>query len=98
MRPFVRFSGLAAVGIVTLVAGSLGACAPNTSAPVLQSGVAAQATTVSSEILAVAQATAEPTLLVFEDDACLDCHTDQTRLTELALPVEQVESLSSGPG
>lgn len=37
----------------------------------------------------------------FEDTACLDCHTDQARLAELA-PVEDTtedaEELSSGPG
>jgi hypothetical protein len=36
----------------------------------------------------------------FTDFACLECHTDQQRLTELA-PAEQeeeAESLSSGPG
>lgn len=37
----------------------------------------------------------------FVDTACLDCHTDRSRLTELAPPVEEAEaeeSLSSGPG
>ena len=35
----------------------------------------------------------------FTDDACLNCHTDQNRLMELAPKQEEVaESLSSGPG
>lgn len=35
----------------------------------------------------------------FTDHECLACHTDQARLQELALPVEEKgESLSSGPG
>ena len=36
----------------------------------------------------------------FTDQACLDCHTDQARLTELAVVEEEEpeESLSSGPG
>lgn len=35
----------------------------------------------------------------FTDAECLACHTDQTRLQELAIPVkEEAESLSSGPG
>lgn len=36
----------------------------------------------------------------FEDYACLNCHTDQERLKELApnIPVEEESSLSSGPG
>jgi len=42
---------------------------------------------------------------IFKDQACLDCHSDQARLTELTtVEVEEVEedqpeeSLSSGPG
>lgn len=35
----------------------------------------------------------------FTDSACLDCHTDQQRLTELAVVEEEApEALSSGPG
>jgi hypothetical protein len=37
----------------------------------------------------------------FVDTACLDCHTDRQRLTELAVVpevAEAEESLSSGPG
>ena len=36
----------------------------------------------------------------FEDFACLDCHTDRARLTELAteVPEEEEAELSSGPG
>ena len=36
----------------------------------------------------------------FEDFACLDCHTDKARLTELAaeVPQEEEAALSSGPG
>ena len=36
----------------------------------------------------------------FEDFACLNCHTDKARLTELAVvaPQEDEEALSSGPG
>jgi hypothetical protein len=35
----------------------------------------------------------------FTDAECLACHTDQARLQELAIPVEEeAESLSSGPG
>ena len=45
---------------------------------------------------------AEPQLDIepFEDFACLDCHTDENRLNELAPPIaeEPEESLSSGPG
>ena len=36
----------------------------------------------------------------FEDFACLNCHTDKSRLTELAVeePQEEEAALSSGPG
>jgi hypothetical protein len=35
----------------------------------------------------------------FTDQTCLDCHTDETRLKELAPePEAPAESLSSGPG
>jgi hypothetical protein len=37
----------------------------------------------------------------FTETACLDCHTDQARLQELAPAkenVEEAEALSSGPG
>ncbi len=35
----------------------------------------------------------------FTDYACLDCHTDEGRLKDLALkPEEPEEALSSGPG
>ena len=36
----------------------------------------------------------------FTDQACLDCHTDQASLTELAVVDEEEpeEALSSGPG
>lgn len=38
--------------------------------------------------------------VLFEDFECLNCHTDKTRLTELAaeVPEEEEASLSSGPG
>jgi hypothetical protein len=98
MRRFVAFSGLAATGILTLIAGSITGCAPDTSAPVLQSRLTAPPNPAPTEVVMVAQAEATPDILVFEDTACLDCHTDQTRLTELAQPVEETESLSSGPG
>ncbi len=60
----------------------------------LAAGTAALFFTVSGPVLA--QFEREP----FTDQACLDCHTDQARLTELAV-VEQEdekEALSSGPG
>ena len=34
----------------------------------------------------------------FVDQACLDCHTDRSLLTELAVEEVVVEALSEGPG
>jgi hypothetical protein len=34
----------------------------------------------------------------FVDHACLDCHTDRSLLTELAVEEVVVEALSEGPG
>jgi hypothetical protein len=34
----------------------------------------------------------------FGDQACLGCHTDETRLKELAVEEEVAESPSEGPG
>jgi hypothetical protein len=52
-----------------------------------------------SAVQVVAQA-ATPTLRLepFVDQACLDCHTDQAALLELAIPDDPVESHSEGPG
>jgi hypothetical protein len=46
---------------------------------------------------AVASTSSQPE--PFTDQACLDCHTDQQRVAELAVVVEEPEEgLSSGPG
>jgi hypothetical protein len=94
-----RFSaglfGLA--GTVLILGGLMAACAPDTSAPTLAPRTepvqTEEPTAVSMEILP-ANVLLEP----FTDQECLDCHTDQSLLTELALPDEVVESLSEGPG
>lgn len=94
-----RFSaglfGLA--GTVLILGGLMAACAPDTSAPTLQArpqpAETEEPAAVSMEILP-ANVLLEP----FTDQECLDCHTDQNLLTELALPDEVVESLSEGPG
>ena len=55
---------------------------------------------LSSSVGGVSISLASPNLEIepFEDFACLDCHTDQQRLTELAIEEEAPEALSSGPG
>ena len=59
-------------------------------------GISLLALGIQGVTLATPLQQAEP----FEDTACLDCHTDQQRLTELAATKEEehTESLSSGPG
>lgn len=47
---------------------------------------------------AAGAAPAAQTLEPFTDQACLDCHTDEARLRELAVEEESPEALSSGPG
>ena len=93
---------LIAAGLLLLGAGLAG-CAPDTSAPELGTEVAqlsepgdggqaipaADDTETGDAVVAVA----------FTDFACLDCHTDQARVQELAVEEEEdAESLSSGPG
>ena len=49
----------------------------------------------------IASGTAAEQVEPFSDFACLECHTDRQRLTELApaeAEDEEAESLSSGPG
>ena len=81
-----------------LLGGLMASCTPNTSAPVLQPRASsAQTETPVGTAVAHLPATAvwlEP----FTDTACLECHTDQQKLTELAVPDEPKESLSEGPG
>ncbi|MCA9907088.1 MAG: hypothetical protein KC519_00460 [Anaerolineae bacterium] len=55
---------------------------------------------LSSSVGGVSVSLASPSLEIepFEDFACLECHTDQQRLSELAVEEEAPEALSSGPG
>ena len=77
-------------------------CGQDTSAPVLSEAVADADTTLattsedtSSDVETLPTVgQVEP----FTDVACLDCHTDQVRLVDLAAPEEETEKLSEGPG
>lgn len=80
----------------TIITGIAAGCAPDTSAPTL----APRSTASGSDNQAVAQNVIPPTPILeqFTDVECLDCHTDQERLTTLAVAEEKTEALSSGPG
>lgn len=96
-----RWGLLAAVGVLLIVAALLVSCAPDTTAPELQSRVAqAESADLSTPIAASAAEPATGAVRVaFTDQACLDCHTDKARLQALAVePAQEAESLSSGPG
>lgn len=84
-------------GFLLLLGGLIAGCTPDTSAPVLQqrptTAQTQQPTTVAVN-LPPTQVWLEP----FTDQACLNCHTDQAKLVELAKPDEPKESLSEGPG
>ena len=89
---------LAAAGAAVAVVALVG-CAPDTSAPTLQarSGAnSAAAARIAQLPTPVAEAT--PALEPFTDQACLDCHTSQTELVDLAIEDAPTEALSSGPG
>jgi len=91
------------LGTLLLVGAALASCAPDTSAPERRVDVAqlgessdqAADTTVSD----MADSGASIDTVEFTDDACLDCHTNEELLKELAVEEEaDAESLSSGPG
>ena len=46
----------------------------------------------------IASAAVNAEIEPFTDTECLACHTDRSRLTELAAPPQVVETLSEGPG
>jgi len=78
---------------VTFASASPEAC-PEAQAEVSMVAHSSVTTTVSQASLAI-----EPSPVVepFTEQVCLDCHTNQERLTELAVE-EEVVSLNEGPG
>lgn len=84
---------LIGLGLFIALSTTLISCAPDTTAPTLQTQLTT--TPINGTI-------AEPTVIAMnnetrDDQACLDCHTNQELLIELAVEKES-ESLSSGPG
>lgn len=98
MQKVAQFFGLAG-SLLVAIGLMLISCAPDTTAPTLQpqpangppsAGDAPVAINVSSDI---------PRVPPFTDTECLDCHTDQPTLVDLAQPADDAhEALSSGPG
>ena len=88
---------LLVLGGLLLAGAALASCAPDTTAPELQVKTE-QPDAPSVQANAATPANAEPGIatVVFTDQACLDCHTDQDRLKELAVENE-VKTSSSGP-
>ncbi len=78
---------------VTYASASTEAC-PEAQAEVSMVAHHAVTTTVSQGSLAIEP---PPVVEPFTEQVCLDCHTDQERLTALAVEEEKV-SLSEGPG
>lgn len=84
------------LGVAMLLAGLVASCAPDKSAPVLEARITPTSPDNVSADLITTEMVAD--LEPFTDTECLDCHTDQVRLVELALPEEAGETLSEGPG
>jgi hypothetical protein len=79
----------------TIFAGVITSCAPDTSAPTLAPRTPTQG---NNRVVALNFIPPTPILQPFTDAECLDCHTDQERLTTLAVAEDKSEALSSGPG
>ena len=92
---------LIVLGSGLLIGAVLASCAPDTSAPELQARAESEQLEVTEETPSQPSNTASGTpiaMVAFSDFACLDCHSDETRVKELAVEEEEVESLSTGPG
>ncbi len=92
---------LLVMGALLMLATANASCTPDTSAPTLDSE--ASVDVVATEDAAPSDAFDLTTDIAdriepFTDQECLDCHTDEVQLTALALPEEETEKLSSGPG
>ncbi len=74
-------------------------CTPDTTAPTLQSQPTNAPPSAEDDANAVSVSSVMTSVPPFTDTACLNCHTDQPTLVELAIPEEDDhEALSSGPG
>lgn len=87
------------IGVMMIVVTALIGCSSDTSAPELaapaDNTTITDDTTTSEDVVTVAMDAQQTT---FEDQECIDCHTDDVLLMELATEDEPVESHSEGPG
>ncbi len=88
------------IGLFLILSSVVVSCAPDKSAPELETSIvptnAAEDVLVSGTNITAEQMVAE--IEPFVDVECLDCHTDEVTLRELAKPEESTEGLSTGPG
>ncbi len=89
-----------AMGALLAFSAILVSCAPDTEAPELNEEaralVADDADTTGPQ---ATEAVDDITQVAFTDHECLDCHTNETLLMELAVEEDNAaEELSSGPG
>jgi hypothetical protein len=93
------------IGAWLLVGAALASCAPDTSAPELNTEARTENLVTPTDPVEVAQAdpadTDSPAADVpaaVSDTYCLDCHTNQEIMQGLAVEEETGEALSEGPG
>lgn len=89
--------GLIGGGSLLLLGGLMAGCMPDTTAPTLQQRPTADQPQQPTAV-AVNLPPTEMWLEPFTDQTCLDCHTNQEKLVELAEPDPPKETLSEGPG
>lgn len=98
----LRYAALFLLSLGTLLATAalIVSCTPDKSAPLFNAEAAEVAVLPLENGDALLTSVSQTELAAFTDSACLDCHTNQARLEELALPPsdDDHESLSSGPG
>lgn len=86
------------LGIFLVASTALLGCSRDTSAPTAVPTAEDALTTTPQQTVDAPIAVAMDANVPFSDVECLDCHTDQVLLVELAEPPEVVEEHSEGPG
>lgn len=86
------------LGVLLIASAALIGCSRDTSAPTLVPTSEDALSDAPAQTVEVPIQVAMDIDAPFSDVECLDCHTDQALLVELAKPPEVVESHSEGPG